>query len=252
MLNKQEHFCHFCVLHSRTNNDYSTEQPLGFLSPRIAYITKGSCVMTTPNGLSLTVNAGDVWYIPKNQPYSSVWTAEEYVEFYYFEFESDFFSTEYSFFQVIKDSDLLPHFIKLYENFKEQNRMNAVAEFYHILSDLSTKLKMANNEKVESILPALQYLHKNYKEHTKVSTLAKLCYLSESYFYSTFKNIMKQSPIEYKNNLKISRAIELLQSGYTLEKICDELNFSSTAFLRTMIIKYTGKSPRTLKKVTPL
>ena len=63
---------------------------------------------------------------------------------------------------------------------------------------------------------------------------------------------MTVSPIEYKNSLKIARAIELLQSGYTLEKICEQLNFSSSAFLRSMIKKYSGQTPRNLKKGVPL
>jgi hypothetical protein len=60
MPNRQEHFCHFLTIKSRTEKNYATYQPNGFLSPRIAYITKGSCIMSKPDGVSLTLNEGDV------------------------------------------------------------------------------------------------------------------------------------------------------------------------------------------------
>lgn len=252
MLCKQEHFCHFLVLKSTTHHDYTNSQPLGFLSPRIAYISKGSCTMYTPDGFNLTLNQGDVWYLPKNQPYNSVWKANGYVEFYCFEFEMDFFSNDYTLFEKIENSNLKESFINLYNYFENEEKLLALKEFYSIVSEITPKLTKKENKNLDAIMPALNYLHANYIKPIKVRTLADLCFLSESRFYSLFKRLMKQSPINYKNNVKTSKAIELLQNGYTLEKICEQLDYSSPAFLRSMMKKYTGLSPKLLKKGSPL
>ena len=47
-------------------------------------------------------------------------------------------------------------------------------------------------------------------------------------YYNTkrIKSKLKgMSPIEYKNNVKLSHAVQLLQSGHTLETVCETLSF---------------------------
>jgi YesN/AraC family two-component response regulator len=208
--------------------------------------------MTKPDGFSLTLNEGDVWYLPKNQPYGSVWTANGYVEFYCFEFETDFFSTDYTLFEKIENTNLKDNFISLHTYFENQEKILALCEFYKILSVVTPLLTKKHEKNIDAILPALNFVYANYDKNIKVSTLAELCHISEPRFFSLFKALMKQSPINYKNNIKTAKAIELLQSGYTLEKICEKLGYSSPAFLRTMMKKYTGLSPKLLKKGSPL
>jgi YesN/AraC family two-component response regulator len=208
--------------------------------------------MTKPDGFSLTLNEGDVWYLPKNQPYGSVWTANGYVEFYCFEFETDFFSTDYTLFEKIENTNLKDNFIKLHQHFEKKEKILALCEFYKILSVVTPLLTKKHEKNIDAILPALNFVYANYDKNIKVSTLAELCHISEPRFFSLFKALMKQSPINYKNNIKTAKAIELLQSGYTLEKICEKLGYSSPAFLRTMMKKYTGLSPKLLKKGSPL
>ena len=249
---KLEHFCNFNVVLSQTLNDYTTYQPFGFLSPRIAYVSKGSCVMTKADGFSLTINEGDVWFLPKNQAYSSKWTANGGVEFIYVEFETDFFSTEYTLFEKIENTRLKENFQSLYKFFNQQEKIYALAEFYKILSTVTPMLTKKKHKNLDAIMPALNFIRSNYDKKIKVSTLAELCHLSQPRFYSLFKSLIKQSPIEYKNNLKIARAVELLQSGYSLERICEELNFSSPAFLRKLTKKFTGVTPKLLKNSATL
>lgn len=249
---KQEHFCSFNVLLSKTSSNYATYQPFGFMSPRIAYINKGSCVMTKADGFTLTLSEGDVWFLPKNQAYSSKWTANEYVEFIYFEFETDFFSNEYTLFEKIENSGLKENFKNLYQHYVNQEKILALSEFYKILSTVTPMLTKKKHKNLDAIMPALNFIRSNYDKKIKVSTLAELCHLSQPRFYSLFKSLIKQSPIEYKNNLKIARAVELLQSGYSLERICEELNFSSPAFLRKLTKKFTGVTPKLLKNSATL
>jgi AraC-like DNA-binding protein len=59
---------------------------------------------------------------------------------------------------------------------------------------------------------------------------------------------MKISPIEFKNSIKLSHAVNFLISGKSLEEICERLNFASPAFLRRLIKKRYNKTPKEIKK----
>lgn len=57
------------------------------------------------------------------------------------------------------------------------------------------------------------------------------------------------TPIRYKNRLKCARTSELLLEGDdTLDVICEKLNVSSSAFLRTMLLHEMGKTPKQIRK----
>ena len=71
--------------------------------------------------------------------------------------------------------------------------------------------------------------------------------MSESKFYAEFKKIVGISPIDYKNNLKASKAAEMILQKTTLEEICETLGYSSPAFLRRQLKKHVGKIPCELK-----
>ncbi len=249
---EQKHFCRFSVGKYTSKNDYVNVQPTGFLMPRLAIIIKGSCTLHKNDGYMLDVNEGDVWFLPKNQPYVSYWTANGTVEFIFIEFDADLGISSYVDFQAYSDTSLLPLFEELHNFFSSEQKLKAVISFYKILEQVLPKLKKGVKENFKAIKPAIDYINQNYTQNIKVSTLAKLCFLSESRFYNVFKKITNHSPIDYKNNIKIMRAVELLKNGYTLEKICETLNFSSSAFLRSLIKKHSGQTPKQLKKNLPL
>ena len=108
-------------------------------------------------------------------------------------------------------------------------------------------LKRNDDENIKQILPAINYINEHFSSKIMVNTLANLCFMSESGFYQAFKKATNSSPIEYKNQIKLSHAIRLISSGETLEIVCEKLSFASPAFLRRLIKKHFNKSPKELK-----
>lgn len=222
----------------------------GFTNPRIAYICKGSCLCSAYTGEKIELREGDVWFLPKSKPYASSWTldSEGVVEFYFFEFDADFISFEYDTFQKIHMPSMLDAFAQLYEANLKGEKFRSISLFYEIIDKVVPCLKKSESEHYKMVIPALEYLYENYSEKIKIETLASLCALSQSRFHAVFKLAVGITPIEYKNGIKLSRAVEMIKNGNTLEVVCDELSFSSPAFLRRLIKKRFNLTPKEIRK----
>ena len=188
--------------------------------------------------------------MPKSKPYVSSWTlnSEGAVEFYFFEFDADFISLEYDAFQKIHVPTLKDGFIALYESSINGEKFKSIALFYEIIDKVVPSLKKSNSEYYKTVIPALEYLYENYSEKIKIETLANLCMLSQSRFYTVFKLAVGITPIEYKNGIKLSRAVEMIKNGCTLEDVCEKLSFASPAFLRRLIKKRFNLTPKEIRK----
>ncbi len=90
-----------------------------------------------------------------------------------------------------------------------------------------------------------------YKQADRISNaeLAERCFLSPSAFYSAFKQATGCTPVEYKNRLKVRMAMELLMNtSESLECICRRTGFSSPAYLRRVMYRYTGRKPHEIRQ----
>lgn len=98
----------------------------------------------------------------------------------------------------------------------------------------------------ENLMPAVRALEDNPAADLSVAELARMCFLSESYFRSRFKQFSGGlSPSEYRNRLRIRKAQELLSSSlWTTELIAEALGFYDTSHFYRIYKKYTGKTPK--------
>jgi transcriptional regulator GlxA family with amidase domain len=106
----------------------------------------------------------------------------------------------------------------------------------------------AQNISINSIKPAVEYIERNSDREFSISDLAQMCLLSESRFYALFKNTMRCSPIAYRNNIRIQKAVNLLESDFTIEEIAAKLGFSSAVYFRRVFKDTMGKLPSEYRK----
>lgn len=242
-MDNQFHSCNFIVERMLTTRSTIGGLQNGFPSPRLAYIVEGECVCLSPDG-ELHLKKGDVWSLPAKKSYKSIWTATPYIEFYYIQYEVDFKTLNVNHFKKIENLDVYSDFKAIYES---NNDFERLSYFYKIMSATYSLIADDNSVNVETIRPALEFLHLNYDKSFKVESLSSLCMMSQSKFFNEFKKITGLSPIEYKNNLKITKAVEMILSGFTLEETCEKLDYSSPSFLRRQMKKFLGKTPREIK-----
>ena len=61
----------------------------------------------------------------------------------------------------------------------------------------------------------LDYIEQHFAEEISISELAKLCYFSNYHFMRFFKKHMNMTCVEYINNLRLEKSIELFEQGNT-------------------------------------
>ena len=97
---------------------------------------------------------------------------------------------------------------------------------------------------------ALSFVHNNFKRNFSIEELSKYCALSPSYLRTKFYKNVGMTITDYRDNLRISSAKEMLKSGmFTIKEISEELGYCdvshfSKTFSRTCGVtpgKYRGK-----------
>ena len=83
------------------------------------------------------------------------------------------------------------------------------------------------------IEPAVKYIENNFNKEISITTLEKLCNISKSTLFNQFKNSLGVTPIAYKHNIMIQKAIDLLSNtDIPIEEISSRVGFSSSNYFR--------------------
>ena len=65
----------------------------------------------------------------------------------------------------------------------------------------------------DKLKQVLDYIEQHYPDAISVSELARLCYFSDYHFMRFFKKHMSMTCVEYINNLRLEKAVELFEKG---------------------------------------
>lgn len=245
----EEHYCRFFARRKSVGESYQAGTEIGFSSPRLAFLRKGNCLVETSDGTVSRLSQGDVWFIPKGKPYVSRWyTQEGEISYVMIEFEMDFLSLYYKTMQVISIPEAQLLFEDLWKAWEGESSLESLSAFYRLMDRILPSLEKSKNRSADRVLPALRYLRESHTAPVRVEDLASLCFMSPSRFFEVFREAVGESPICYRNKLKLSRAEVLLSEGKTNEEVCELLNFSSPTFLRRMLKKHLGVTPSEIKK----
>ena len=125
------------------------------------------------------------------------------------------------------------------------------SELYNIIYNLQTEYHTPyTNSKI--IDPAINYIHSNYcKENISIGHLSSLCGISTVHLRNTFIKLFAQSPIKYINNLKMTRAKELLDSQfYTVSEVCFLSGYNNESYFSREFKKHLGISPSEYAKAS--
>ncbi|WP_020619795.1 bifunctional transcriptional activator/DNA repair enzyme AdaA [Paenibacillus daejeonensis] len=91
---------------------------------------------------------------------------------------------------------------------------------------------------------AAAYMDRHYAEELTLHRLAEACHGSPYHLQRTFKRIMGITPTAYLQQLRISRAQELLRcSTLSVRAIGQELGLSNLPYFITLFKRMTGSTP---------
>lgn len=208
----------------------------------------------------IEVNPGELIFVPMMSEYVSEWQGNpeiKYISIHFILERSDIFSAQHNFVlqkaQVNDSKKLREEFEYILKHHRgdEASRLAALGRFYHILSillpDLETKKRRDMDERISR---AVSYIELHYKENITVEEMAKISTMSGSRFFDKFKQSVGQTPVEYLNYYRISKAIVLLlnEKDMSVENISESVGFESTSYFHRLFKRITGRTPGEYRK----
>jgi len=101
----------------------------------------------------------------------------------------------------------------------------------------------------EAVFSAVEFIHEHFHEPIGVVEIAKHCSLSPSRLSHLFSEVMQYSPIEYRNKIRIDRALDaLLATEQRVESIAFAVGFQSPGVFYRAFKKATGGTPAEFRK----
>jgi two-component system, response regulator YesN len=113
--------------------------------------------------------------------------------------------------------------------------------------DLSKEMGSADNLKIDIKSPikhALNYIQHNYQDDITLHQVARIVYLSDSYFSRLFKAEMQVSFIEYLTKYRIEQAKKLLKmASFPIEVVANHVGFTNASYFTTTFKRLVGITP---------
>ncbi len=101
----------------------------------------------------------------------------------------------------------------------------------------------------DKLKQVLDYIELHYENAISVSELAKLCYFSDYHFMRFFKKHMNMTCIEYINNLRLEKAVEMFEQGNTsILDVSLSVGFHNLSYFHRAFKKKYNMTPLTFIK----
>lgn len=110
------------------------------------------------------------------------------------------------------------------------------------LRKLRPSRKSTSEELYRRLLLSKDYIHDHQTEKFNLDDLARISCLSKYHFLRNFKDVFGQSPYQYVLRLKLQKAIQLINRGYSYIETNDLIGFSDPKNLKRAIKKYKSTS----------
>ncbi|WP_226669110.1 AraC family transcriptional regulator [Metabacillus litoralis] len=144
---------------------------------------------------------------------------------------------------------------KMYDDAKERKITNAYqgsSIAYHFITELylylSTNDKLMNDWS-EGIISAVLFARNYYQEEIGAEEMAEASKLSKYHFSRLFKQETGVTPIQYLTNIRLQKAIELLEhTKYSVDEVAQLVGYKNANYLNKITRKLTGKSPGQLRQ----
>ena len=226
---------------------HSAGPDIYFERPCIGYVTKGYAKFLY-EGKTVYAYEGDLIYIGCDTRYQSIWYGSPDIEWYSLNFE---FVQKYTYynhrFQILKDypGEI---FEKMYAS--KNNALLFISYIYALLSDVYTKtIETPTTKHYSPVEVAIRYIEEHYNESFEMDIPAKLCHMGRTAFFKQFKKATGVTPVNYKHNIMIQHAIDLLSgTDLSVEEVSVATGFSSSNYFRTVFYKLTDKTPKDIRK----
>ena len=236
---------------------HSCEYPLGRGSYGLVYALGGQAEYRFFDGGRILVTPGDLLFLSKSAAYSIITedTFHHYtVNFDIYEEDSRLRELDRPYCLLNKKSaEMLPlAFKKLVGIWSGKGfcfEMQGAAVLYELLALFYTEYVSLSGTFTSRLQPAKEYIERNFNTPISLDELARLSNMSVTNFRREWKRIYSDSPLKYRDGIRLYYAREYLSSGYyTVSEIAEKCGFTDASYFVRFFKRKTGKTPGRIKK----
>lgn len=251
---------------------FETEHIYQHLRIEINYVKKGSCFIQLGNE-SIGFKENEMMIISSNVSHFFE-AGPEGATLMQLEFLPEIFA-QFSSYEKNKIPELIPinifskenKLIKIVNNVRIinsvqriVNEMNVMNEYYQYLVIMyyAELLILINRHMDEVYLPlctnesmrqAISYIQMNYISDISISEIAAHSGIGERYLRKLFAQHLNMSPLDYINQIRINKALELLRNTeMSVKEVCYACGFQSPQYFSRIFKQQVGITPRELTK----
>ena len=234
----------------------STNRLSGRTDNGLLYIWRGEALFTEHLGNSLTAQSGDLIYIPKGCRYKMQYTAPNTTFVLidldiYDKYGKDFLlsktitilardDTSHRIAGIMTKLELCSAVQSLAALFRRKELVYKLLGTVHEIGTMPS----IKQQKYPQILAGVRLLEQSYLENLPVSRFAEASNISVSLFRSLFGKQYGMSPVQYRNRLRIDRAVIILSEGScTVSEAAYACGFENIGYFCRYYKKITGETP---------
>ena len=251
---KKIHIAHEFIL----DRVHRCEYPQGRRHYGFVYVLNGKAEYRFSAGDRITVTDGDALFLSPNCAYSIV-TEKEFkhytVNFDLHEDSSDLnaLGLPYCLLQGKKLEQIkriLKELIGAWSLKKVGYEMRSTGYLYELLSQFYFEYtKEQNSVLYQRLLPAKEYIEQNFKSPITLEQLAFISNMSVTNFRREWKKMYSDTPMQYRDAIRLYYAKEYLNSGYyTVSEIAEKCGFDDVSYFVRFFKQKIGLTPGEFKK----
>lgn len=145
--------------------------------------------------------------------------------------------------------DLITAIMHEHLNKKPHYKLKMTALLYEIIIEIFRSDQYNIPEKSHSIMPALNYIQKEFRNSINIDELAKMCFLSKYYFVKSFKRYTGTTPYAYLTNVRMTCAKDLLRcTDAKINEISNMVGYDDPLHFSRTFKKINSISPSEYRK----
>lgn len=252
---KKIHLAHECTL----NETRKCEYPRGRESYGLVYALDGEAEYRFGTGERIKIFAKDILFVSPEAAYTIVTTHcfHHYTVNFDIHKESSMLQALNASHYLLRDENTQSPeriFKKLVDIWSQKSfgyELQATGVLYELLSLLySNYLNPSTDSAKQRLKVAKEYIEQNFNAPIHLEQLAYLSNMSVTNFRREWAKLYPESPIAYRDSIRLHFAKEYLNFGYyTISEIAKRCGFDDVSYFIRFFKKKTGITPHQYKKM---